>query len=120
MRMGFPILVAAVITVWLAPGDGAAQDVRLNQLERRVQALEQGAEENGSLIRSATSYLYPGLGVLLMGTFCALWARGTRRDPWLWFVAGLLFNIFALFAILIKHEDDKKLKKAAQDSGTMG
>jgi hypothetical protein len=82
----------------------------LDQLEKRVQRLEQGKKSDITL----ENFALPSFALLALATFCALWARSTRRDPWLWFVAGLVFNIFTLIAIWVRHDDDEKKAKVAE------
>jgi len=69
------------------------------QLEMRIA----GEDKTGQLgSRDAAG------GVLFfIGVFCALWAQNTGRNPWLWFFIGVLANVAALIAVLIKNGDDK-------------
>ena len=87
---------------------GTAQDDRIRDLEQRVHKLEKSRDQDDQASSGFGSYLISGLEILGVGAFCALWARSTRRDPWLWLAAGLVFNFFALIAVWIKHEEDKK------------
>jgi len=90
-----------------------SQDGRLNKIEERLNALEQrGATANNSH-DSIKSYVFAAFAILGTGLFCGLWARNSGRDFWLWFVAGLVFTVFALIAVLEAHEKDKKTKKDA-------
>jgi hypothetical protein len=116
MRDHLPTVLAAVALAWL-PSQGAAQESRLDQIERRVQRLEQNAGLDDSLSRWTSTYFVPGLAILATGAFCALWARSTGRDPWLWLAAGLLFTVFALIAVAQKNEEDKKAKKKCLTDG---
>jgi hypothetical protein len=84
----------------------------MRQLEQRVSRLEKGRDLNDQALGGLGAYLISGLGILSVGAFCALWARSTRRDPWLWLAAGVVFNIFALIAVAVKHEEDKKAASA--------
>jgi hypothetical protein len=104
-------LVAIALTA-LAP-EARAQADRLKRLERRVDALERHIREDGDSRDQAMTYVFPGLEILAVGLFCALWARSTGRDFWLWLMAGIVFNIFALLAVWIKHEEDKKAERSA-------
>jgi hypothetical protein len=91
------LFAAAVAILCLVSGRGVAEEGRLEQLERRVQHLEQSAKQGVGL----GVYALSGFFLLLIGTFSALWARGSGRDPWLWLVAGLLFNVFVFVGVLI-------------------
>ncbi|RUL86181.1 hypothetical protein [Tautonia sociabilis] len=46
--------------------------------------------------------------LLLFGGFCALWAQNTGRNPWLWFILGLIFNAIAVIVLLWKNSNDLK------------
>jgi hypothetical protein len=78
---------------------------RLADLEKRVHDLETKHSRNAE---SDAAVVVSVLWMIGCGLFCARWARSTGRDPWLWLGAGLIFNFFALFAVLSKHEEDKK------------
>ena len=104
-------LWAAICIACLLPGRGLADDGRLDQIEKRVQDLEQRSQQDARTQHQPWAYTLSALELLALATFCALWARSTGRDPWLWLVAGLFFNIFTLVAIWSKHEEDKKTAK---------
>ena len=107
------ILLASV--AWMAVAqDVRAQDDRMRKLEQRVQALEQRVSDADSPGSTIGSYLFAASSLLGIAWFCGLWARSTGRDFWLWFAAGAVFNIFALFAVWVKHEEDKAAKRAAE------
>ena len=63
------------------------------------------------------NFVAPGFEVLALAAFSALWARSTGRDPWLWLAAGLVFNLFALLAMWVKHEGDKEVAQVAESGG---
>jgi hypothetical protein len=107
------VYLAVIGIVCLVPVLGLAQESRLDQLEKRVQHLEQ----RNSFGSAMETYALSGFSLLGLATFCGLWARSTGRDPWLWFVAGLVFSLFALIAVWAKHEGDKKAVKAADSGG---
>jgi hypothetical protein len=109
----FTIFLAVVAITCLVPGQGVAEESRLDQIEKRVEQLEQRTKQD---IGPGT-YVLPGLSLVALAVFCALWARGTGRDPWLWLAAGLVFNFFTLFAIWIKHEHDQKKKTRLANLG---
>jgi hypothetical protein len=106
-------LLASVVVIALTH-DVRAQDDRIPKLEQRVKALERRIADDEGLGSSVESYLAPALTLLGIGLFCGLWARSTGRDFWLWLVAGAIFNIFALFAVWVKHEEDKAARRAAE------
>jgi hypothetical protein len=106
-----PVLWAAICIACLLPGRGLAEEGRLDQVEMRVQNLEQRLQRDAETQYQPWNLVPAGVAVLALAAFCALWARSTGRDPWLWFAAGLVFNIFALLAIWSKHEEDKKTAK---------
>jgi len=107
------LVVAALVTC--APF-GAAQDNRIRDLEQRVSNLEKSRDLYDQGSGGIGPYLISGLEILGIGVFCALWARSTRRDPWLWLAAGIVFNLFALIAVGIKHEEDKKAASASENA----
>jgi hypothetical protein len=106
-----PVLWAAICIACLLPARGLAEEGRLDQVEMRVQNLEQRLQRDAETQYQPWNLMPAGFAVLALAAFCALWARSTGRDPWLWLAAGLVFNIFALLAIWSKHEEDKKTAK---------
>lgn len=104
-------LWAAICIACLLPGGGLADEGRLDQVEQRMENLEQRLQRDAGTPFQFWNFVASGLAVLALAAFCALWARSTGRDPWLWLAAGLVFNIFTLFAIWLKHEEDKKTAK---------
>jgi hypothetical protein len=104
-------LWAAICIACLLPGRGLADEGRLDQVEQRVKNLEQRLQRDAGTQFQLWNFVASGFAVLALAAFCALWARSTGRDPWLWLAAGLVFNIFALLAIWSKHEEDKKTAK---------
>jgi hypothetical protein len=87
-----------------------AQDERLQKIEQRLNALEDRVASANKSFDFSMAYLPVAFPILGIGLFCGLWARNSGRDFWLWFVAGLVFTIFTLIAILDAHEKDKKAK----------
>jgi hypothetical protein len=112
-----PVLVVALWVVCLLSGRGSAQEGQLDQIEKRLRHLEQISRPNADTRHAASDFVIPGVAVLALAAFCALWARSTGRDPWLWLAAGLVFNVFALLAVWAKHEGDKKVAKGADSGG---
>ena len=90
---------------------------RLSALEQRLDAPEQRPAAGGGSFDFIEGYL-PGAFVLLgIGSFCGLWARNSGRDFWLWFVGGILFNVFALISVAVYNaqDEDKKAKQLATE-----
>jgi hypothetical protein len=106
-----PVFLATVGILVLLSGRSLAREGRLEQLEKRVLRLEQREKQDVGILERAWSSLWPGFGVLAIAAFCALCARSTGRDPWLWLAGGLVFNIFALLAVWAKNEEDEKKRK---------
>lgn len=48
-----------------------------------------------------------GLVLFVIGAVCALWAQNSKRNPWIWFFAGLIFNVITLLVMLVKNSNDK-------------
>jgi hypothetical protein len=105
------VLVSLAFTAQVRPV--LAQDDRPQKIEQRLNALEQRVAAGNSLFDFITGYLTAAFEIVGIGFFCGLWARNSGRDFWLWFVAGLVFNIFALFAVLFAHDKDQKAKRDA-------
>jgi len=114
----FLLLLPLVASLALAP-DALAQNDRLKQLEERVQSLEQNIQrDHAPSDKTRWDYVVPLIPFpLILALFCALWARTTGRDFWLWFVAGLLFNLFALIVLAVKHRQDRAAERAAVNEG---
>jgi hypothetical protein len=110
--LGIALMTVAV----MAPVPAVlAQNDRLQKIEERLNALEQrdtAASGSFDFIKTYGPVAFPFLGIAL---FCGLWARNSGRDFWLWFVAGLVFTIFALITVAITHaaDEDQKAKKEA-------
>jgi hypothetical protein len=96
-------LFGLLLLVALIPLRGFAQQQdtqRIASLESRVSNLE-------NRIPYQTD---AGAALGLFGAFCALWAQNTGRNPWLWFVLGMLFSVITVLVLLKKNADDKKAK----------
>ena len=93
------ILLLGVAFLYLAASRLSAQtpETRLNELETRMTQLE-----NRTLARGAST-----VALFACGSLCALWAQWTRRNAWLWFFLGFIFNVFALLAMLYKNANEK-------------
>ncbi len=64
-----------------------------------------------------------GLGFLMafaFGTFCAYWAQETRRNPWFWFVFGMLLLPVAGFTLLYKNAKRNPHPRNLDDPGSPG
>jgi hypothetical protein len=113
----FLSLWAAICIACLLPGRGLADVGRLDQVEQRVKNLEQRLQRDSGTQFQFWNFVASGFAVLALAAFCALWARSTGRDPWLWLAAGLVFNVFALLAVWMKHEGDKTVAQVAESGG---
>ena len=78
-----------------------ASQQEVNSLREQVNASQQEA-----------SSLPEGISVssvaFLFGSFCALWAQNTKRNPWFWFFAGLIFTVIATLVLLYKNSEDRQ------------
>ena len=103
-----------------------ADDQRLRGLQSDVQRLQReirSLQSEVSRLRRHQPRTTPvrddpaiGATLLLCGAFCALWAQNTGRSPWLWFFAGLLFNVITIFVLLAKNAEDHHKKAAVDDT----
>lgn len=86
----------------------AQESPSVEQLERRVQLLEQ-EQANTSNRLDVLSKNTPSLMLvaLLFGGFCALWAQNTQRNAWLWFFMGALFSVITVLVLLSKNSRDR-------------
>ncbi|HUB26812.1 MAG TPA: hypothetical protein VL992_15410 [Tepidisphaeraceae bacterium] len=97
-------LVSIFASLAIASATAAAQALasdQLRDLNDRVHRLESRSVQ--------TDAGDGGIAAFLAGTFCALWAQNTRRDPWLWFFLGLFFNVITLLVLLSKNARDRRL-----------
>jgi len=97
-------LVSIFASLAIASATAAAQALasdQLRDLNDRVHQLESRCVQ--------TDAGDGGIAAFLAGTFCALWAQNTRRDPWLWFFLGLFFNVITLLVLLSKNARDRRL-----------
>ncbi len=95
-------MVAFLMTL-LVPFHIFAQE----KVEKRVTILENQVEKLNSSIEGKSSI---GAVLFLYGVFCALWAQNTGRNPWLWFITGMLFSVITAIVLLVKNSDDRKLR----------
>jgi hypothetical protein len=114
MHKRIMIGIALATFAMIAPARALmAQDDRLKKIEERLNALEErtaAAHGPFDFIKTSIPLAFPLLGI---GLFCGLWARNSGRDFWLWFVAGVVFSLFALIAVGSAHDEDQKAKKKA-------
>jgi hypothetical protein len=106
------VIVSIALMAHVRPVLG--QDDRLQKIEQRLNVLEQRNGAASSPFDSIKSYIPGAFAIMGIGLFCGLWARNSGRDFWLWFVAGLVFNLFTLVAVADVHEKDKKVKRDAE------
>jgi len=96
--------------------DIKAQD-STNDLERLEQKIEYQNSEINNLkdqINSETmnlkneiqGYAPMFMVLFLFGSFCALWAQNTGRNPWSWFFIGMLFSILTVAFLLSINSKD--------------
>lgn len=82
-------------------------DARIAELERQVSALERELRSEsrglGTRMDRLEDDATAGIGLLVSGIICALWAHYTRRSAWLWFFFGLLLAPIALIAMVWKN-----------------
>lgn len=103
------ILTFSVIN--LSPATVSAQDP---SLEKQVRALRgtvfslraELREVSREVEKLEDKYIYGPPLAILFGAFCALWAQNTRRNAWLWFFAGTIFNVITVLVLLEKNSGD--------------
>lgn len=79
------------------PSQGSAENaVQSAELRLRMNQIETQSRRASS--RAALGAF--ALVLFLHGAFCALWAQGTNRNAWGWFVLGMCFHLFAVLAVL--------------------
>ena len=106
---------APVITMPPPAGDvPVAQTIR--EIESRLTALERRIDQNSRRTTQAGLFSL----MVLCGAFCALWAQNTGRNPWLWFVCGLLMTYLAVIAVLVWNADDRKPKAHSPPGPELG
>lgn len=106
------LLLTWVLLLAVAPQRVLAQadSARLASLESRVSGLEHDASLESRVSRlenNLSSHADKGAVILLFGAFCALWAQNTRRNAWLWFFLGALFNVITVLVLLHKNSRDR-------------
>jgi multisubunit Na+/H+ antiporter MnhB subunit len=108
--------VAFVAMMLMAqPPAALAQDNRLQKLEDRLSALERRiAARDGSDFSDVSKVIAPAAILLGIALFCGRWAQQNGRDFWLWFLGGLIFNIFALLSLYLAIDEEKTAKRRAE------
>ncbi len=99
------VVASLLATVWRPLNAQTPDSTHVNQLENEVETLRSDLEDLKSDLRDKGE---KGFVLFLFGGFCALWAQNTRRNPWLWFFLGALFNIITVIVLLNKNSNDKK------------
>jgi hypothetical protein len=111
----FGMALAAMILVAEAPV-ALAQDNRLQKIEDRLRALEQRIPAHSrSDSWDRNEMIAPAAIVLAIALFCGRWAQQNGRDFWLWFLGGLIFNIFTLLFLWSAIEEEKKANRKVKE-----
>jgi len=90
-----------LVTIMLLTGSALAQSPtqsQLDLLESRVTTIESAIDNLASA----------GLVIFLFGAFCALWAKNSGRNAWLWFFLGVFFNFVTVLVLLWKNSSDRQ------------
>jgi Na+/melibiose symporter-like transporter len=90
-------LLLILVLGFSGPMLAQSETQRVARLEGRVSTLEQKILSLGD----------QGLVLFLFGAFCALWARNSGRNAWLWFFLGLFFSVIAVLFLLRKNSQDR-------------
>ncbi len=92
---------SVLVTIMLLTGSALAQppsQSQLDLLESRVTTIESAIDNLASA----------GLVLFLFGAFCALWAKNSGRNAWLWFFLGAFFNLITVLVLLSKNSSDRQ------------
>ena len=110
-------LPIAILLVLSFPIPIRAQESRVRELEQRVASLERD-RARGDVLGTLGGYAASGFWIGSIALYCALWARSTGRDFWLWLAGGLVFNVLALLAIWstidAEHKASQKIPPAPE------
>ncbi len=96
----------------ILPGTVVAQETQQSdKYQERIEQLERETQRLDSEILNVRSHFSRyaddgGLVFLLAGAFCALWAKGSGRNPWLWFFMGAIFVPITVLVLLYKNAQD--------------
>ncbi|QDV37733.1 hypothetical protein [Tautonia plasticadhaerens] len=113
--IGFPLpLLLGLLATPARSQEDAGQVARLERtverLESQVDRLRSDVRELEDRPHGKTIIEKHQVGwtvLLLFAGFCALWAQDTGRNPWLWFILGLIFNAIAVVVLLWKNAQDR-------------
>ena len=94
--------------------DSAELARRIAKLEKEVKGLISKQNKQEHAITEIDDHSGSGAALFLFGTFCALWAQNTGRNPWLWFFLGLFFSIITVLFLLSKNANDLADKRKAE------
>ena len=75
-----------------------SQRCAIERFDRRLDDVEDDIKDKASI----------GLVLFLFGTFCALWAQNSGRNPWSWFFLGAFFNFITVLVLLSQNSQDIK------------
>ncbi len=94
-------LLGSILVAIMLAGTALAQppsQSQFDELEHRVTAIESTIDDLASA----------GFVMFLFGAFCALWAKNSGRNAWLWFFLGAIFNFITVLVLLWKNSADRK------------
>lgn len=92
---------SVLLAIMLLTGSARAQSPtpsQLDLLESRVTTIESAIDNLASA----------GLVIFLFGAFCALWAKNSGRNAWLWFFLGAFFSVITVLVLLWKNSSDRQ------------
>jgi hypothetical protein len=116
MHMRRMMGIALLLIIVTAQGRATlAQDDRLHKIEQRLDGLERRLARVDGPDGWMKGYVLAALPVLAVSLFCGRLAQQNGRDPWLWALGALVFNVFALLVLWSYIEDDKKAKRKAAE-----
>ena len=99
--MAREFLLGSILVAIMLAGTALAQppsQSQFDELEHRVTAIESTIDDLASA----------GFVMFLFGAFCALWAKNSGRNAWLWFFLGAFFNFITVLVLLWKNSADRK------------
>ena len=106
---------------WAAGGS----DAQVESLQRDVSALEaqvSSLKQKVQVLEADASSRVPDEDTLFMAlfffaVFCGWWAQHSGRNPWLWFFAGMLFNVITALVLLSKNSTDMVMREGNKGVG---
>lgn len=110
-------ILTSLLTSILFSASGADLEDEIRRLEMRIESAEKAFQENENLrfrverleseIENAIDAEEIGaMLVFFIGVFCGVWAQNSGRNPWLWLILGIIFNVVALIVLCIKNSRD--------------